>query len=268
MKSKYTIGEIAKIYKISTDTLRFYEKQGLLVPKRLDNSYRYYSIFDIWKLNVIKTMKSLGIRLKDIKLFLENRSIDSEISLLEEEYYFLEEEIEKLVYQKNNIKNRVEILKNAKKFRENYKIHYMNLPLRKVSYIKANISIDEEVDLAYTKLSHIVDQKIYFLNRDFGMTVSIDEAKKNNFNHYSKAFLIIDDDEMKYDGVLERGKYLMLKYKGAYSNAEKAYQILFEEINSKRLETENFFIEKFIIDNNLTDNENEYLTEIQIRIID
>ena len=34
MKQYYTIGEISKIYQIGTDSLRYYEKLGILSPRR------------------------------------------------------------------------------------------------------------------------------------------------------------------------------------------------------------------------------------------
>lgn len=43
MKYKWTIGEMAKLLDVSTDTLRYYEKAGLLSSDRhSDNGYRYY----------------------------------------------------------------------------------------------------------------------------------------------------------------------------------------------------------------------------------
>ena len=56
MKKYYKINEIAKLYHIGVDSLRYYEKVGLISPKRDENQYRQYSIYDIWRLNVIRDM--------------------------------------------------------------------------------------------------------------------------------------------------------------------------------------------------------------------
>ena len=43
MKKFYKIGEISKLYNISSDILRYYEKIGLITPDmRGENGYRYY----------------------------------------------------------------------------------------------------------------------------------------------------------------------------------------------------------------------------------
>ena len=41
MKKYYKINEIAKLYHIGVDSLRYYEKVGLISPKRDENQYRH-----------------------------------------------------------------------------------------------------------------------------------------------------------------------------------------------------------------------------------
>ena len=64
-----TIGQMAKLNQISEQTLRLYDKKGLLSPsKRGDgNRYRYYDIKQSAVLDMIQYMKSLGMNLRDIK---------------------------------------------------------------------------------------------------------------------------------------------------------------------------------------------------------
>lgn len=55
MKRKYyKTGELSKIYNLGRDSLKYYEKLGLLNPGRDTNSYRMYTIKDICNLNLIK----------------------------------------------------------------------------------------------------------------------------------------------------------------------------------------------------------------------
>ena len=63
-----TVGEMAKLNHISEQTLRLYDKRGLLSPSfRGQNGYRYYDIKQSAVLDIIQYMKSLGISLKEIK---------------------------------------------------------------------------------------------------------------------------------------------------------------------------------------------------------
>ena len=64
------ISELAAKTGVSTDTIRFYEKEGLLqidIAARGDNNYRYYTDEAIEKLNFIIRGKELGFTLKEIK---------------------------------------------------------------------------------------------------------------------------------------------------------------------------------------------------------
>lgn len=66
---KFTIGQMAKLNHISEQTLRFYDKMGILMPDTIDEKtgYRYYDIKQSAYLDMIQYMKSLGMKLKDIK---------------------------------------------------------------------------------------------------------------------------------------------------------------------------------------------------------
>ena len=56
MKPSYQITEVARLYGLNPDTLRYYEEQGLLHPVRGENRYRMYGIDDICNINVIRAL--------------------------------------------------------------------------------------------------------------------------------------------------------------------------------------------------------------------
>lgn len=64
------IGEVSKKYNISIETLRFYDKIGLLTVERKNNR-RYYSEKDIQRLQSIMAMKEMSFSLEEIKKILE-----------------------------------------------------------------------------------------------------------------------------------------------------------------------------------------------------
>lgn len=61
------IGEIANATGLSRDTLRFYEKRGLLSARRSDNGYRDYPPEAVDWLRYIRLAQSLGFTLKEIE---------------------------------------------------------------------------------------------------------------------------------------------------------------------------------------------------------
>lgn len=63
----YRIGELAKQCEVKADTLRFYEKHGLLSPSsRTDSGYRIYTENDAERLRFILRAKAVGFTLAEI----------------------------------------------------------------------------------------------------------------------------------------------------------------------------------------------------------
>src|SRR4051812_47554781 len=63
----YSIGQLAKIAKVSNRTLRYYEELGLIAPNsRGENRYRYYDESHLQRLNTIKMLQESGFALKEI----------------------------------------------------------------------------------------------------------------------------------------------------------------------------------------------------------
>lgn len=73
MKNYFTISEFAKLRNININSLRYYEKLGLLKPAVVDenNGYRYYSSEQVALLNKIILCIQLGIPLKEMVEFLD-----------------------------------------------------------------------------------------------------------------------------------------------------------------------------------------------------
>ena len=69
---QYSIGETAKKMNISTATLRYYDKEGLLpFVTRTPGGARVFSDHDFRWLNLISCLKKAGMPLKDIRLYIE-----------------------------------------------------------------------------------------------------------------------------------------------------------------------------------------------------
>lgn len=67
-------GELARLAGVSTDTLRHYERKGVLPkPVRLGNGYRKYSVSSIERVRLIRRALSLGFTLDELARFLKAR---------------------------------------------------------------------------------------------------------------------------------------------------------------------------------------------------
>ena len=65
------IAEVSKQYGLSADTLRYYEKFGLIYTKRKENGYRHYPPETLDTLKYIQIGQELGFSLNEIKANLQ-----------------------------------------------------------------------------------------------------------------------------------------------------------------------------------------------------
>ena len=101
-----TIGKIAKAAGFGIETIRFYEREGLIEPlKRSESNYRIYQQEDILRLKFIKRAKGLGFTLREIR----------ELLALRHDHYADKEEVKKQTESKiADIQRKIEDLTRIK----------------------------------------------------------------------------------------------------------------------------------------------------------
>lgn len=113
MKPGFTVGETARICSIPADTLRYYDKIGLIHPSVMgENGYRYYKYEDFLFLNTIKYLKKLGMPLADMKKLFDRRCKEA----TRQNFFLQLDQINKQIRELQGI--RLQLLRN---------IHYFDL---------------------------------------------------------------------------------------------------------------------------------------------
>lgn len=98
----YTIGEMAKKFKIAPSTLRFYDKEGLLpFLERSSGGIRMFKEDDIGWLTIIDCLKQTGMSIKKIKEFVNlciegDSTIEQRLDLIDAQKDSVEEQIHDL----------------------------------------------------------------------------------------------------------------------------------------------------------------------------
>ncbi|HXJ94010.1 MAG TPA: helix-turn-helix transcriptional regulator [Terriglobia bacterium] len=88
-KAGYMISAVAEMYNIHPQTLRLYEREGLLLPSRSEGNTRLYTEEDLERLEVILSLtRDLGVNLAGIEIILNMRArmkeMESEVQALVE----------------------------------------------------------------------------------------------------------------------------------------------------------------------------------------
>ncbi len=84
-KKLYHISAVARMYDVHPQTLRLYEREGLLKPSRSDGNTRLYSEYDLKQLEFILNLtRELGVNLAGIEVILNMKKkmeqIESEVN--------------------------------------------------------------------------------------------------------------------------------------------------------------------------------------------
>ena len=70
----YTISAVAELYEIHPQTLRLYEREGLLKPSRSEGNTRLYTDPDLERLEIILSLtRDLGVNLAGVEIILNMR---------------------------------------------------------------------------------------------------------------------------------------------------------------------------------------------------
>lgn len=267
MKDYYKIGEISKIYGIGRDSLMYYEDIGILKPFRDKNGYRMYKLSDIWRLNLIKELRSLNFPMKKIKEYLDDRNIESTKEILNKEIILIDEKIEELLSYKQNIMKRLDTINDELRNLKLYEIDLVYINKRKSRELNANITKDEEFDFLIQKLQKDYENRFTILgNNNIGSSFCLDKIKQGIYNEFKSVFCFLEDEEEIYNIIFNEGYYLTLTYKGEYKNNKHHINKMFKYIEEKGYKIISDPIEIYKIDIHETEDINEFITEIQIPV--
>ncbi len=136
----YTISAVSEAYGIHPQTLRLYERHGLLKPSRSKGNTRYYSEKDLERLEFILTLtRELGVNLAGVEIILNMR--DKMDAMQREIQRFLE-------YLRMELGERL-VSQVTEKF--------ALVPLNYSAWLRARVSASEsedERDVSFTYIEH------------------------------------------------------------------------------------------------------------------
>ena len=267
MKDYYKIGEISKIYGIGRDSLMYYEDIVILKPFRDKNGYRMYKLSDIWRLNLIKELRSLNFPMKKIKEYLDDRNIESTKEILNKEIILIDEKIEELLSYKQNIMKRLDTINDELRNLKLYEIDLVYINKRNALELNVNITKDEEFDFLIQKLQKDYENRFTILgNNNIGSSFCLDKIKQGIYNEFKSVLCFLEDEEEIYNIIFNEGYYLTLTYKGKYKNNKHYINKMFKYIEEKGYKIISDPIEIYKIDIHETGDINEFITEIQIPV--
>lgn len=214
MKELYTIGETALLLGVTTQTLRHYDKIGLLSPSYTDkkNGYRYYSFNQFHYIDRIKYLQGFGLSLEEIREIILDGSVDRLLPFLKKQKEICEEELKATKRKIKDIEWYIDYFTYFNKSTDDvYKAkmdtrYIINVPC----YNNDKLS-DMEIRLASKK------SKLSDLNyrRQYGYILNFDDVLNKKFNPQNYFVFLRGKSSKDLDGYIEipAGEYLCYRSK-------------------------------------------------------
>ena len=104
-KKFFSIGDAAKQVHMTSETLRHYDRIGLVRPSKVDaqTRYRYYTAEDLVRLNTVHALQQMDLPLQEIKRVLAYDDLEKIITFLKQAEQKADEKIAALQYSKSKI---------------------------------------------------------------------------------------------------------------------------------------------------------------------
>jgi DNA-binding transcriptional MerR regulator len=268
MKDKFLIGELSKLFNISTDTLRHYDRIDLLKPDYDDNSsYRYYSIRNFFKLSRILFFKSLDISLENIKKYMNNKNTNNLLSLLKRKEEEIDIKINRLTNLKKKIQTKLELLESINSELDQVKIK--RIPERAGVFLDMNdVENDREIVQAFKENEKYLKISSWLIEGQIYTSLSKEHMEHHILNkfRYFIEIVTLDSEPCKQMKVIPENEYACIAFLGPYRDMGKHYELLIRWIDENGYQIAGDSIEKNIVDYGFSDSESEYISEIQIPI--
>ena len=274
-KQYFLIGEVSKLTNTSVQTLRFYDKIDLFKPSYTDpnNQYRYYSNTQLFYLDIIKSLKHVGVPLSEIKSVLQLSAgemaqfLEAQESKIEQQLRQLEDVKAILSYKKKQILDQPLPDQLGKVYIKRYdkqRILTYNQPPSSVTIIPVK---------EYGHLMKVLEDHGTVFDSVYCATYPLKKYDSMHDWQYTSIFtpvltdqdLLITNELMKMDAV-PAGEYVCIAFRSAEDIYESSYETLYSYINDRNILTEKVVYELFMPFTDTAVNEDDFIVELKVQI--
>lgn len=207
MKQYFSVGEAAKAVHTTSETLRHYDRIGLVKPSKIDpwTHYRYYTQQDLVRLNTVRALQLMDLPLQEIKKVLEYDDLEKIVDFLAQAEKKAEDKIAVLEYSKSKIQlAKADYEKKLRGQQRGSGALVKDLPARVI--LLSDTLEAPTVENLWNYLSHFYNQVTPALKEQFSFE---DLAGIYTENGTSRLFAVcVRYTEVEGIKVLPEGKYL------------------------------------------------------------
>ena len=259
------IGDFSKLSMLTVKALRFYEREGLLLPAKVDEwtGYRFYKTSQLEAAASIKALRQLDFSVDEIKDYLNGKPV----------YDALQSKRSELEQKKLDVSHKLSII--------HYLLEEKNMKYKAViKEIPSCIVYSEERLLgAYSEVSSLIcdsaaeclrlNPGIECVKPDYSFCEYLDKEHKEKdiLVRYSQSVtrMGVGNDRIKFRSLPET-KAICIYHKGLYDNLGEAYAYIFKYADENGYKIAGVARECYIDGIWNKDNIDDWLTEIQLPV--
>ena len=266
--------KFAKLCNTNKRTLIHYDEIGLFKPSYTDErGYRYYSETQCDIFFTITCLKDLGMPLKEIKPYVNDKNPESLTQLLLEQQEKVRHELLHLKRIEQVIHNKLNLLS------EGMNIHFdddgCSMPfvenLSEESFFTTPfLGTSEHEEIFSALCEHIgqVNHQLLNIGHSYGAIMKVSDLQSGIFDKYAYFMTKISAEASKKWGLHTKaaGSYAVIYLRGDYYEAEKAFQKLLDYIESHSLIPGEYCYKEAVWDELTVENKEEFITRISIPV--
>lgn len=255
MKEFLTIGEVADIFGMDVQLLRYYDARGLLVPQQRnpDNGRRMYHFDQIYPLATIRYLRRVGCSLRQIERFVLHTDVESNLDMMTEQADALRQQCQQMMQTVDVIQKKIDFIR-----RETPK---ENCCFLKTYPSRPFVHIGEELNLFTSELFY------------FYPLVGFYEGSRKWFGAY-----LYDDqqpDTAPYEApeqthleTIPAGRYFCGYHYGPYISIQQSIDALFAAGEAQGFQLDRCVVTLNIIDQFSEAHPANYITALEARILE
>ena len=265
---RFTTGEFAALCGVTKHTLFHYDEIGIFSPAiRGENGYRYYAPVQIEVFQVIAVLKELGMPLAEIRAYLDRRSPENLLDLLEREGAALTEKLNRLRRLRALIARKAELTRQA------------------MAVCPGQVRVEEQPRRWYVateapgiadagKYAHILARHMEYCEAHhvespyaLGAILPVESARQGDWEGYTHCYTQVDKP---IRGVrlltAPAGSYLTYYHAGSFYTVWEGYRRLLEWAEEKGLTLGPYFWEDVLLDELAGKGYDQYLLRLSVAI--
>lgn len=278
-QASLSISDFARLSGVSRQTLIYYDKIALFSPDIVDahNGYRYYSYRQLDVISVIYALKEIGTPLKEIKVYLDERSPKRMVSLFKERKAKIDEEIRSLRYISQMMESRIRMTENSQDIDTNGVV-LGYLPPKQL-LISDDVSMIEDEDTMWETLLNFYEQcNLYNISYVYPLgDIVSNENLLNEDWHYPDRYFAAIEEPILWEPVeppktqpkvtlRPAGLYLSGYIKGDYNAVDDLYKRLYDHAKKNHLQITGNGYRESILDEVSVHRAEDYLFRVDVGV--